>query len=399
MKKYNPQKEMDDLEKFEQIGDKITEVVASIGMSVAFTSLVSIIPGVPETAVLPLMTGGTIVTSPFMYFGMKSLKNKLDDRVNRDMHHASQIALMLQEATETDRHITSMTSLFLHEILEYQEKQGLSIAEEETMHLNQFLYLINANYFDEIAKSIPTLNREQLIRLVLNQVTNYLKDTNKQIFTEKEASEVLKRCFFIPDNLKDQIQKEFKKSKVGFGKQYFYEIIRKDSDSNFDTYQSKHAAEVKGRYSRFDIDDANDYHTLIQAYTEDEKLKEDYGDPNILDWDMELLVRIITLIGTKYRQELIELKQDNHSNFNLASSFIYNAMIYSLVNKKTQVGYKEMLNTFKNWSYLPFDLKLRVIDDIIEQENLSQQDHPYGIKKSNQKTNQKIIKFTPKKEE
>lgn len=397
MKHYNPNDPVDEFDKIDRIGNKVTEIVASIGMATATTSLLSLITGVYDSPQsLAFLTGGTIIASPLMYFGMKKLKNKADDRLNRDMHHAGQIAIMFQDALEPDRHITSMTTLFLHEIIEYFEKNNIDFDDSKKMNINQFLYLINANYYEEISKRLPSLNREQLIRQVLNQIIIYLQDTKKQTFTEKEAAEVMKSCFFIPDELKKQIVTEFKKSKVGFGKQYFYEIARRDIDNSINTYLSKREEEHKGKYSRFDIDDANDYHTLIQAYASDDNIKENYGDPNTLDWDMELLVRIITLIGTKYRAELLELKGDKHSNFNLASSFIFNAITYALVNKKTEVGYTEMLNTFKNWSYLPFDMKLRVIDDIIEQENLSQQDHPYGLKKTSKNSTQKIIKFPDK---
>lgn len=51
-----------------------------------------------------------------------------------------------------------------------------------------------------------------------------------------------------------------------------------------------------------------------------------------------------------------------------------------------------MLNAFKNWRYIPFNLQLDILDDIFEQENLSYEDHPYKISKK-RKNKEKIIRI------
>ena len=370
--------------------EKTTEIIASVGMAVALSSFTSLIPGLSSINTLALITGSTIVTSPFIYYGMKKIKEKLNERVERDMHHASQIALMMQDALETDRQITSMTSLFLKEILEYLEQEQVTLAEDQEMNINQFLYLINANYYEELNKKYPSLNREHLIRHILSVTMSYYQQTNKKTFDENDAKEILNKSFIIPNELKEPIFEEFKKSKIKFGKKTFYEIIRKDTDSSFDNYFSKRNEEKNDNWTRFDIDDANDYHTIIQVFADEESIQE-LGNAHELEWDMELLVRMMKLIATNYRQELIKEKED-YTNFKLVSTFIYNAMSYALVNNKKEVGYKELLNTFKNWRFLSFQMKLKVLDDIFEQESFDYKDHPFEVKKS-KKPHQKIIEF------
>ena len=56
-----------------------------------------------------------------------------------------------------------------------------------------------------------------------------------------------------------------------------------------------------------------------------------------------------------------------------------------------------MIATFKNWRYLPFNLKLKVLDDIFEQEQISYDEHPFKIS-GTKKQPQKVIEFKKKSE-
>ena len=56
------------------------------------------------------------------------------------------------------------------------------------------------------------------------------------------------------------------------------------------------------------------------------------------------------------------------------------------------VSYKEMINAFKNWDYIPFNLQLEILDDLFEQEEISYEEHPYGLKKP-KKNKPKIIRI------
>ena len=140
----------------------------------------------------------------------------------------------------------------------------------------------------------------------------------------------------------------------------------------------------------FDIEDLNQIYSLIGCYVNNEK-KQELGN-TMLDWDYDFLRRLLVLISTKYRRQLIDEHGTRHNNLNLTSSFIYNALSYAVVNEREMVGYKEMINAFKNWDYIPFNLQLEFLDDLFEQEEISYEEHPYGLKKP-KKNKPKIIRI------
>lgn len=394
----NIDKHLDEFEKAEKIGNIVSDIVASTGLTSGILSLISLTTGIinsPQN--LLFLAGGTVLISPFTYLGMKKLKNKMDERVERDMHQAGQIFLMFEDVLKPDFKITKTTALFLNQILDKLEKEQLQLQKDDYMHINQLLYLINSNYYEEIIKTHKNMTREQLIDKILNQIISYLRKNDKDTFDEKDAKIVLDSCFFLEDELKKEIAEEFKKSKVTVASTTTYEIIRKDlPDSSVKSYKAKRAEEQEERNaSRFDIYSERDYHTLIQNFSSSEEILK-LGNPNELEWNMDLLIKIIQTIGLNYRDELLE-NNASHNNLNLAASYIYNLISYALVNKRKEVGYKEMIATFKNWNYLPFSIKLKALDDIFEQEQISYEEHPFKISAS-KKQPQKVIEFKPKSE-
>ena len=306
------------------------------------------------------------------------------------MHHASQLFLMMREGTNADHNVTKSSTLFLHELHQKMNNYDTKIDDNEQMNINQFLYLINANYYDEIIKTFPMLNREEIIRRLIIVILNHLTDNNKTTFDENDAKEVLGKTIFIKQELKEQIYKEFKKSKVKFGKNKFYEIIRNDIDSSPAAYEELRRQDEMNQAPNFDIEDLNQIYSLIGCYVNNEMMQE-LGN-TMLDWDYDFLRRLLVLISTKYRRQLIDEHGTRHNNLNLTSSFIYNALSYAVVNEREMVGYKEMINAFKNWDYIPFNLQLEILDDLFEQENIPYEEHPYGVKKS-RKNGPKIIKL------
>ena len=383
---------MKDFDKLDKKMDKATEIIASIGMASSISAFSTLLPSLTSNEKLAVLTGGTILLSPCIYFGMNKLKEKANDRRLRDMHHTSQMVLMLKEANCADHNVTKTSTVFLHELQQEQKNMNFRLTEDnnEQMNINQFLYLINANYYDEIKKSFPNLNREEVVRRLITLILLYLKDQNKQSFDENDAKEVLDRCLFIKASLKEEIYQEFKKSKVKFGKDKFYEIIRKDTDSSLESYQKLREEDEKNQAPDFDIDDLNQVYMLIGSYVNSDDIQE-LGN-TFLDWDYDFLRTILTLVSTKYRAELIKEHGEFHNNLHLAASFVYNALTYAVVNEKEMVSYKEMINCFKGWTYVPFKLQLEILDDLFEQENISYDEHPYDIK-NKRKNKTKIIQF------
>lgn len=385
---------MKDFDKLDKKMDKATEIIASIGMASSISAFSTLISSLTITEQLSIITGGTILLSPCIYFGMNALKKKSQDRNLRDMHHTAQLFLMMKEAHSADHNVTKTSTIFLHELHQEQKKINVEIDDNEQMNINQFLYLINANYYDEIAKKFPDLNREEVIRRLITLILLHLEHNNKKTFDEKDAKEVLDRCLFIKQELKEEIYKEFKKSKVKFGKQKFYEIIRKDTTASIESYQKLRETDEKNQAPDFDIEDLNQVYSLIGCYANNEDMQE-LGN-TFLDWDYDFLRKILVLISTKYRQELVKEYGQEYNNLNLAGTFIYNALSYAVVNNREMVGYKEMINCFKGWNYIPFNLQLDILDDLFEQEGIPYDEHPYDIKKK-RNNKAKIIQIDFKK--
>lgn len=385
---------MKDFDKLDKKMDKATEIIASIGMASSISAFSTLISSLTTTEQLSIITGGTILLSPCIYFGMNALKKKSQDRNLRDMHHTAQLFLMMKEAHSADHNVTKTSTIFLHELHQEQKKINVEIDDNEQMNINQFLYLINANYYDEIAKKFPDLNREEVIRRLITLILLHLEHNNKKTFDEKDAKEVLDRCLFIKQDLKEEIYKEFKKSKVKCGKQKFYEIIRKDTTASIESYQKLRETDEKNQAPDFDIEDLNQVYSLIGCYANNEDMQE-LGN-TFLDWDYDFLRKILVLISTKYRQELVKEYGQEYNNLNLAGTFIYNALSYAVVNNREMVGYKEMINCFKGWNYIPFNLQLDILDDLFEQEGIPYDEHPYDIKKK-RNNKAKIIQLDFKK--
>ena len=385
---------MKDFDKLDKKMDKATEIIASIGMASSISAFSTLISSLTTTEQLSIITGGTILLSPCIYFGMNALKKKSQDRNLRDMHHTAQLFLMMKEAHSADHNVTKTSTIFLHELHQEQKKINVEIDDNEQMNINQFLYLINANYYDEIAKKFPDLNKEEVIRRLITLILLHLEHNNKKTFDEKDAKEVLDRCLFIKQDLKEEIYKEFKKSKVKFGKQKFYEIIRKDTTASIESYQKLRETDEKNQAPDFDIEDLNQVYSLIGCYANNEDMQE-LGN-TFLDWDYDFLRKILVLISTKYRQELVKEYGQEYNNLNLAGTFIYNALSYAVVNNREMVGYKEMINCFKGWNYIPFNLQLDILDDLFEQEEIPYDEHPYDIKKK-RNNKAKIIQIDFKK--
>lgn len=67
--------------------------------------------------------------------------------------------------------------------------------------------------------------------------------------------------------------------------------------------------------------------------------------------------------------------------------------MYALVNNRQQVGQTELINTFKNWDYIPFDMKLSVLNTLFTEEDIDFSTHPFGVSKKREKPATKIIQF------
>lgn len=376
--------------------DSCLEVVYSMGLAMSASSLLTMNM---DNNNLLAMTGATILLTPPIYFGLKKIKETIEERVNRDMHQAGQLVLMFKEVPNRDRKIESMTSLFLDEIFNKFEAENIIFPEDQIMNINQFLYLINANYYERIEEKNKDITRDELIDKIVTAVSIYLIDSEKETFDETDAIRVLFYCPFIEESLKNEIAKEFKKSKVMVAGKPIYEIVRNDIIASIDEYKRKHEAEENGMYRGFDINESSDYQELIMSYALDPYyLEKGYRDPRDVDWDLGFFKKVVQLIVRDHREELLKTNS-YYSNYNLASSLVSNTLMYALVNNKDIVDQDVVINSFKTWEYIPFQTKLSVLDTLFTEEDIDFSKHPFKIsQKKKEKPIQKIIEFKPRKQ-
>ena len=140
----------------------------------------------------------------------------------------------------------------------------------------------------------------------------------------------------------------------------------------------KNEEERKGKVTAFDINNQAWYSIVIDLVVNDKDMQEYYGQCNLLKWDKDFLQKVIKLTATKYREKLIE-QNDNYTDFGLAATLIEKATSYAMVNNRYGVGKEEILNAFRHWDYVPFNIQMDILDDIFTLEDLDYDMHPYGI--------------------
>ena len=161
---------------------------------------------------------------------------------------------------------------------------------------------------------------------------------------------------------------------------------------------SKKQEEPTDLHLNFDIDDPESYRQLVAAFC-DNHIFDEMGDAEALEWDYSFLRTTIATISKSQRKRLLTEVSD-YSDFWMAADFIFDATTYALVNNKQSVTVSEILNTFKNWDYIPFDMKLDSLDVLFQQEGLDYSQHPFKVSKPrNKKTYQKILPFKAKNQE
>ena len=151
----------------------------------------------------------------------------------------------------------------------------------------------------------------------------------------------------------------------------------------------------------FDLEDGTGYFELIKAFSQDPYfIEEGLGDPRGLDWDIDFLRTIIKTIVRDHHKEL-QAHDEEYSPIDITANLISNAMAYAVLNNRNEVGKTELLNTFKTWTYMPFQMTLNVLETLFEEQNLDYKEHPFGIKKKKQsaKPYQKIIQFPKRYQE
>lgn len=356
--------------------DNIVQIISSFGISFG----VSVIFGIPflnDLSSFFAILGVSIVLTPGVSFGVRKLNEKWHEKEEKRLKSVRQsFAMMAEYLYEKDKIIGKTTTNFYSKVEDMKNEFSISLDSNDVNQINDLLYLINANYYEKIVGSRQQYCREEIIDKVVNQVGLYFVLKGSSGFTRKDVLCILNNCYFIKDELKKEIYEEFISSEVSFGKWISHGISNRNVDimdkDDFLEEKMKELSPMPG----FDISSIGSYEEIIQGLISADSYLEQFGDVNQLEWDMESLKNFLCILLKDHRSELIAY-DSSQSNFDIASSFIYNAMCYAVVNQKQSVGPLEMLHTLKNWEKIPFQLRNEVATDVIEKMNLERNSHPF----------------------
>lgn len=373
---------------------KIPKILATLLLEASILLPIFAILGPTSATAMIAICTISVPTLPAIYYLTQKVENKMNFNIQKECSQVNQKLVAILEMNEKDRRLSSLTANFLPEITEQLQQAELEVSEKTKHNINQFIYMINANYFDEIQEHLPTITRESLIDNLIFQIICEIERTKEKTFTSDNIKELLECCYFIPRNLKEKINQEFKNSKTKLSKDnYEYRIIRKDlKEENFE-YLNKKQEQQYNRPHTFDIDNIDDYHLILNGLLSQDEYYSQFGDLNKLNIDLEQVKEIMIIITKKFKKELIE-NDPEYRNLDLVVSFINNLIIYLLVNNKNSVDIKEILSTFKEWDYVPINMKINMIDEIFANKKLDYSINPYRSKEKEEV--QKILKFPSK---
>lgn len=302
---------------------------------------------------------GTATVTSFAYHGFNKLIRHMNFKEAKENIFLNQTLLMTLEQYDRKDKIINSTTNFI-DFIKARMNCGMNKIDKEYSNevlndLNQLLYLINCNYYHQIGDA-KGWSREELLGRVVDRALKHLNGKSDKNLVLDDFKEIINSCHFIDPMLQKDIFSEFKKGKIKMDDKVNYAVI-----PNY--YSSNHS---------FDVDNDSDYNIAIEmcisrmSYMLQDKAMD-------LEWDIDFLKEMMQTINRDYRPV----------SFNLVSSFINNAITYSLVNKKEKVGSLEMMKVFKISSLVADEEKEKVIEDIstnIRQKDFSKVKTIGGIK-------------------
>lgn len=379
--------------------NKFTKIIGSLGISVGITELIVpfVLMGANPLVLISSMIGGTIALWPITYTVANKLIKRREDREQRVMRCAANVFAMEREIEEKDKTYCQTTTNFLEKIYQKEEETGMKCSSNLCVNINSFLYLINANYYEEIAKYLKDLNREELINMLLEQIFLYLEDNKTNALKNEDAEVILKNCYFLKDELKEKIRNEYHGAEVNLNGFIDHSIINKRIDVlNEKEYMDYHQEEIP-KTTIFDIEDIKSYKIIVEGMREIDNYLCNFGDISVIEWDYEALQKVVCIITKEFRKELVK-QRDDYTEFGLTTSLAYNAMAYAVLNKKKCVSYLELLNTFKEWNYIAYDLRCIIANHLKNKLDIPNVNYPLNMKKSSY-SKRKIVDFNQFKQE
>ena len=362
--------------------------VVSVSLPLSILLTFSVI--LPTTAAVVVVLAGTALAAPILDRQFTKLKDKEDKNKIREQHYIQQVKISLAEMDKKGTRVNRMTPFFNDMIMAKCREKKINIDEDTLQNINQFLYMVNSNYYERILDSFKVNNerlrtREDVLREMCDAILRHMEVIEDYAFDDTDVPEVLDTCLFIKDDVKEDMIEEFENSKVpGVLGTYRYIIERKDvKNESIERDYTKNYDEVNKEDVSFDIYEKESYIAAVSKIT-DMPHYQKLGNVNALSWDIDALMDIVTNLIHKYNSEL-ERNIPDYSIARFAVKLMLVTTSYALVNKKGTVSYKVITEAFKKLPNIPSELFL----------DMSKYLDKLCAEKALQRPNQKIIIFNP----
>ena len=362
--------------------------VVSVSLPLSILLTFSVI--LPTTAAVVVVLAGTALAAPILDRQFTKLKDKEDKNKIREQHYIQQVKISLAEMDKKGTRVNRMTPFFNDMIMAKCREKKINIDEDTLQNINQFLYMVNSNYYERILDSFKVNNerlrtREDVLREMCDAILRHMEVIEDYAFDDTDVPEVLDTCLFIKDDVKEDMIEEFENSKVpGVLGTYRYIIERKDVKSeSIERDYTKNYDEVNKEDVSFDIYEKESYIAAVSKITEMPHYQK-LGNVNALSWDIDALMDVVTNLIHKYNSEL----ERNIPDYSIARFTVKLMLVttsYALVNKKGTVSYKVITEAFKKLPNIPSELFL----------DMSKYLDKLCAEKALQRPNQKIIIFNP----
>lgn len=370
--------------------DKIIQMISSFGISFGALTILGI-PFINNPYFIFGALGVSVAATPVVYLGVKKINEKWQEKEEKRLRCVRQtFSSLAEDRYEKDKIIGKTTTNFYSKLDDMKKEFNIFLENNDFDQINDLLYLINANYYEKIVSLMPGYCREEIIDKVVNQIGLYFVGKGQSGFHRKDLLNILNNCYFIKDEIKKEIYDEFISSEVSFGKWISHGIRNRNVDiMDEDAFYAEKKKELPSMPG-FDIESTENYKKIIQGIISMDTYLGQFGDISQLEWDMESLQEFFSIMLKDHRSEIVAYNSQL-SNFDIACSFIHNAMCYAVVNNKTEVGPREMLQTLKNWEKIPFQLRCDIATTVVEKMGLERNNHPFYHNPAKKKA--KIISF------
>ena len=366
----------------ENLLQKLISIVLPLSILIPITCFI------PDNIGLIISAIASVAVSPVIDKKISEYHKKQDKMHIKEQHYLQQLKIGLAEMDKKGTRINNMTPFFTDMISKKSEEHKIILDDCDIQNINQFLYMINANYYELIVNSYKVntdrfKTREDVLREILESILRNMETRENYSFDDTNVPEVLATCLFIKEEVKKEIISEFKNSKVPsvLGKSR-YIIERKDIKiENIEKEYDKKYSEVNKDDLSFDIYEKDSYKIVIDKISEMDHYKE-LGNVDNLTWNIDALMDICISIIDKYNSDM-ERNIDKYSIARFAVRLILITTSYALVNKKTYIGYKEIINAFTKIPNIPIELQMNIANFLTEKYE----------SKMNEKQEQKILVF------